>query len=208
MSAREYASVGRVRRAHGIRGELVIELLTDAPEAIFATGRRVFAGTVDGTLWLDPDTGAERACTVTTSRPFKDGLLVMIEGIASRTEAERWRGRHLLAPFSELTPPAEGEVYLHELEGMQVLDLAGAEVGVVSGWNQLPNGILLDVSGARGTVHVPFNDAFVRAVDRSGRRLTVEIPEELLQAQGDGRRRPKGRAKGRPKGPQGPQGGA
>lgn len=179
MSARDYASVGRVRRAHGIRGELVIELLTDAPDAIFAPGRRVFAGTVDGGPWLDPETGAERACTITSSRPFKDGLLVTLEGIADRSEAERWRGRHLLAPFSELTPPADGEVYLHELEGMRVLDAAGAEVGVVSGWNRLPNGILLDVSGARGAVQVPFNEAFVRAVDRAARRLTIEIPDEL-----------------------------
>jgi 16S rRNA processing protein RimM len=179
MTARGYASVGRVRRAHGIRGELVIELLTGDPEAIFAPGRRVLAGTADGRLWLDPETGAARPCTVLSSRPFKDGLLVTIEGISDRTEAERWRGRHLLAPFSELTPPADGEVYLHELEGMRVLDAAGAEIGVVTAWNQLPNGILLDVSGARGAVQVPFNEAFVRAVDRSARRLTVEIPDEL-----------------------------
>ena len=198
MSAREYASVGRVRRAHGIHGELVIELLTGDPDAIFAPGRRVFAGTVHGGLWLDPETGAGRACTVTSSRPFKDGLLVTVEGIADRSEAERWRGRHLLAPFSELTPPADGEVYLHELEGMRVLDAAGADVGVVSGWNQLPNGILLDVSGARGTVQVPFNEAFVRAVDRSARRLTIEIPDDLYEAlrepQGGASREPEGGA--------------
>ena len=46
----EYYLVGRVRRAHGIRGELVVEALTDAPDAVFAPGRRVFVGTAEGDL--------------------------------------------------------------------------------------------------------------------------------------------------------------
>ena len=173
------ALVGRIRRAHGLRGELVVESLTDAPDAVFSPGRRLVAGTVGGEPWRDPETGGERALVVGASRPFQDGLLVMLDGIADRAEAERWRGRHLLAPLSELAPPADGEVYLHELEGMTVLDVAGAEVGVVTAWSRLPNGILLDVTGARGSVLVPFNDAFVRAVDRAARRLTVSLPDEL-----------------------------
>jgi|SRR5579862_936186 len=181
MAAREFASVGRVRRAHGIRGELVIELLTDAPEAHLAPGRRVFAGTRDGALWRDPDTGADLPCTVAAARPFKEGLLVTLDGLSDRTEAERWRGRHLLVPFAELSPPEEGEVFLHELAGMRVVDPLGAELGVVSSWNQLPNGILLDVQGPRGTVQVPFNEAFVRAVDRAGKTLTAVVPEELWE---------------------------
>ena len=174
-----FALVGKVRRAHGIKGELVVEALTDTPDATFAPGRRVLAGTASGEVWCDPETGDERSLAVIASRPFKDGLLVTLEGITDRSEAERWRGRHLLALFSELTPPAEGEVYLHELEGMRVLDVAGAEVGVVSGWHRLPQGVLLDVRGDRGDVQVPFNEAFVRAVDRAARRLTVVIPDEL-----------------------------
>jgi 16S rRNA processing protein RimM len=175
----EFAIVGRVRRAHGLHGELVVEAMTDAPAEVFAPGRRVVAGTAAGSPWHDPETGEERSFAVSASRPFKDGLLVTLDGIASRTEAERWRGRHLLAPFSELEPPADGEVYLHELDGMQVLDAAGAQVGIVSAWYHMPNGILLEVEGARGKVQVPFNDAFVRAVDRAARRLTVVIPDEL-----------------------------
>ena len=42
--------VGRVRKAHGIRGEVVVETITDAPDAIFAAGRRLFAGTAEGDL--------------------------------------------------------------------------------------------------------------------------------------------------------------
>ena len=68
MAAPELTIVGRVRRAHGIHGELVIEPLTDVPDAVFAAGRRVFAGTVDG----DPAPD-ERTLVVKESRPFKGG---------------------------------------------------------------------------------------------------------------------------------------
>ena len=65
MAAPDLTIVGRVRRAHGIHGELVIEPLTDAPDAVFAAGRSVFAGTVDG----DP-TPDGRELVIEESRPF------------------------------------------------------------------------------------------------------------------------------------------
>lgn len=176
----DLAIVGRIRRAHGIKGELVVELLTDTPDAIFAPGCRVFAGTTDGELWRDPETGESRDLTVAGSRDFKEGILLSLEEIADRTEAEQWVGRFLLAPFSELEPPAEGEVYLHELDGMRVVDASGAAVGEVSAWYKLPQGILLDLRTPRGELSVPFGEPFVLGVDRAARTITVAIPDELF----------------------------
>src|SRR5215217_367373 len=96
VSAPDLTIVGRVRRAHGIHGELVIEPLTDAPDAVFAAGRRVFAGTVDG----DPAPD-KRELIIEESRPFKGGgWIVAFVGIVDRNEAERWRERYLLAPVA------------------------------------------------------------------------------------------------------------
>ena len=184
MDVPGYASVGRVRRAHGVRGELVLEPLTDEPLAIFASGRRVFAGTVSGAVWCDEATGAVRELVVTGVRPFKDGLLVTIDQIADRTEADRWRGRHLLVPASELPEPAEGALYLRELEGMRVLDEQGADIGVVTAWYEVPNGILLDLRSDTGEATLPFNAHFVRSVNRAARTLTAVIPPELWQPGG------------------------
>jgi len=50
MTTPAFIIVGRVRKAHGVRGEVVVEPITDAPDAIFASGRRVFAGTAAGDL--------------------------------------------------------------------------------------------------------------------------------------------------------------
>jgi 16S rRNA processing protein RimM len=176
----KFAMVGRVRRAHGIRGELVVELMTDAPDVIFASGARVFQGTAAGDIWHDPKTGATRELKVLSSRPFKGGLLVSLDAIVDRTEAERWNDRHLLVPIDELTEPEDGEVFLHELDGMRVVDENGAELGDVRGFYQVPHGVLLDVHTKRGDVALPFNEQFVRAVNRELRTMTVAIPDELF----------------------------
>lgn len=181
MASGATAVVGRVRRAHGLKGELVVLPITDAPDAIFAPGARVFAGTPDGDLAVDPRTGSPRALTVKATRPFKDGLLVFFDGIADRTEAERWNGRTFLVPAGELSPPEEGGLFLHELPGMRAFDPAGAALGEVRGWYELPQGIMLELLTPRGLRDVPFNEAFVRALDRDTRTLTLDVPEGLLE---------------------------
>jgi 16S rRNA processing protein RimM len=157
-----------------------VELLTDAPDVIFASGARVFLGTAAGDMWRDPKTGETRALKVLASRPFKGGLLVSLDAVSDRTEAERWNDRHLLVPVAELTEPGDGEVFLHELAGMRVLDEIGAELGDVRGFFQVPHGVLLDVRTRRGDVAIPFSEEFVRNVNRADRTMTLAIPDELF----------------------------
>ena len=157
-----------------------MELLTDAPDVIFASGARVFLGTAAGDMWRDPKTGETRALKVLASRPFKGGLLVSLDAVSDRTEAERWNDRHLLVPVAELTEPGDGEVFLHELAGMRVLDEMGAELGDVRGFFQVPHGVLLDVRTRRGDVAIPFSEEFVRNVNRADRTMTLAIPDELF----------------------------
>ena len=179
-----YAIVGRIRKAHGIRGELVVEPITDAPDAIFASGHRVFAGTPTGeiSLWSPDERSPEapRALGVIGARAHQGGLLVQFEGIHDRTEAERWRGRYLLVPADELEPPAEGEVFLHELPGMTTVLEGGGTLGEVSAWYELPQGILLAVQGANGEILLPFAEDVVLDIDRATRRITVRVPEGLI----------------------------
>ncbi len=181
MTTGATALVGRIRRAHGIKGELVVALHTDAPDAIFAPGARVFVGTPEGDLMPDPASGVVRALIVRTARDFQDGLLVMFEGFTDRTEAERWRGRTLLVPMDELEPPGEGELWAHELPGMRVVDPQGGAVGEVSGWYDLPQGLVIEIATPRGPRDVPFNDAFVMAFDRDARLITLDAPAGLLE---------------------------
>jgi 16S rRNA processing protein RimM len=175
------ASVGRIRRPHGVRGELVVEALTDEPGAIFAPGRRVFRGTNDGALWLAPKTRAPQELAITGMRPFKDGLLLTVAEIGDRTEAEKWNGRHLLVPVEELSEPDEGEVFAHELVGMTLVDAeSGKEIGPIVEFYELPQGLLLEFKAGNTLASVPFVEEFVVDVDREARRIAVKLPEGLL----------------------------
>jgi 16S rRNA processing protein RimM len=168
--------VGRVRRPHGVHGELLIELMTDEPDAVYASGRRVFGGTVAG----DADDDAP-VLTIAATRPFKDGLLVTFREIADRDEAATWNGRHLLVPEDELAPLGEGEVYRHELKGMTVELSSGEIVGTIADVFEVPQGLLLDVAREHGTVLVPFSGEIVIDVDREQRVVRIDPPAGLLE---------------------------
>ena len=178
VTAPELTIVGRVRRAHGIHGELVIEPLTDVPDAVFAPGRRVFAGTIDG----DPSPDG-RSLVVEESRPFKGGgWIVAFSGLVDRNEAERWRARYMLAPTSELEPVREHEVYVHDLFGLSVVRAGSMEpVGEVINVYELPQGIVLDVRRPKGTVLIPFSPQVVTHVDVAARRIIVDPPAGLIE---------------------------
>jgi 16S rRNA processing protein RimM len=167
--------VGRVRRPHGVRGELLIDVMTDEPDAVYASGRRVFGGSVNGDAEEDAP-----VLTVVETRPFKDGLLVQFREIPDRTAAERWNGRHLLVPEDELTPLGAGEVYVHELKGMTVELSSGEWVGTVADVFEVPQGLLLDITRERGTVMVPFASDIVTEVDRERRVVRIDPPPGLL----------------------------
>ena len=99
MAADALAIVGLIRNAQGIRGEVVIEPLTDAPDAVLASGRRVFVGD-------DP-------MNVESARPFKGGVMVKFSQVADRNAAELLRGKYVFSPFDELAPPRDDERTYH-----------------------------------------------------------------------------------------------
>jgi 16S rRNA processing protein RimM len=178
-----FVVVGRVRKAHGVRGELVVEPISDEPDAVFASGRRFFVGDAEGRA----DTRGA-SLEVVSARPFKDGFLVTFSGISDRNAADLWRDRYLLVPESELPVPGDDEIYLHDVPGMRVELADGTVIGrVLTVW-ELPQGLVLDVArdatadaGKGGaTVMIPYDERTVQVVDREERRIVVEVPDGLL----------------------------
>jgi len=107
-------------------------------------------------------------------------LAVRFEEMRDRNEASQWTNRYLLVPATELEPPSEGEVYLHELEGMRVELLSGEYVGTVTSVFELPQGLALDVQRESGTVLVPFSDVFIHEIRRAARTVVIAPPPGLL----------------------------
>ena len=160
--------VGRVRKSHGVRGDVVIEALSDDADDVFSVGRSLIAGMTTG----DP-TSDRRELHITSSTPFKGGYIVHFDEIVDRDAADLWRDRFLLAPADQLAPPADDEIYIHEIPGMRVELESGGLVGTVTDVFELPQGLTLDVAGDRGSIMIPY-DRVVTSVDRHARVIRID----------------------------------
>jgi 16S rRNA processing protein RimM len=167
--------VGRIRRAHGVLGVLVVELLVPGAEELLVPGRRVFAGTMRGVAVEPP-----LALTVQMAEPFQGGIRVQFDRITDRDSADTWRGRYLLAPAEEVPEPDEDLLDPEDLVGLQVERANGEAVGTVEAYYELRHDLLIEVSRAEGSVLIPFRPEFVESVDVEAGRIVIEPPEGLL----------------------------
>ena len=165
--------VGRLRKPHGLKGDCAVFPLTDDPGEVFARGRAVWVMSLEGEVVAGP-------LLIERSRLFHREWLLAFQGHGAREAVEGWTGAFLSAPAEQLRPPAEDEVYRDELAGFAVRGAGGESLGVVSRVLDLPAGLTLEVQGARREYLLPFRKEFVREVDREGRRLTVVVPEGML----------------------------
>lgn len=171
-----YLVVGHLEKPHGIHGELLVWPLTDHPESVYAPGVVLSLGEADADE-PSPDLPPLR---VDSSRPFRRGLLVRFGGVDDRNQAELLRGRYLFRAVEELEPPAEGEFYVHELLGLEVVTVDGRNVGRVTQVYELSPADLLEVSREGGQTMIPFLEHVVVEVDTKSGRLVVDPPEGLL----------------------------
>jgi 16S rRNA processing protein RimM len=166
--------VGRIAKAHGIGGELAVDVHTDAPDERFVPGAVLNARLRDRST---------RPLTVSTVRAHSGRLLVRFDEVADRTVAESLRGAQLLVDAADL-PPTEDpdEFYDHELEGLAAVLADGTEVGRVREVAHSPGGELLvvDLTEGGGEALVPFVREIVPEVDLAGRRVVLDPPEGLL----------------------------
>ncbi len=125
----------------------------------------------------DPATAPLRIASV---RDFRHGYLVSFEGVRDRNDAERLRGRYLYVELEELAPLEEGEVFYHQLLGIEVVTTDGKSLGRVKEVYELRPADLLEVQGPHGDVMIPFLSHIVVEVDAAAGRLVVDPPEGLL----------------------------
>ncbi len=166
--------VGRVVKAHGITGELVVDVRTDDPAERFAPGNR---------LLLKPSRGGGgRDSVIESARPHGGRLLVRLAGVYGRDAAEALRGNLFVVDSAELPPLDDpDEFYDHELEGLAVRTVEGRDVGTVAEVLHTAAGELLSVRTAEGAeVLVPFVSAIVTSVSRADRLVQIDPPEGLL----------------------------
>jgi 16S rRNA processing protein RimM len=161
VEALQLLAVGRVARAHGIRGRVLI-----APYNAESQGlERVRQ------LWV-----GETRFEVDRAERVNLGYLVALRGVSDRNQADALRGQEVRADRAELPPLDEGEYYAVDLVGFEVVDVQGRPRGMVEELEEAGAQDLLRLTG--GTL-VPM--AFVKEVQGQERRIVVDAPEGLFE---------------------------
>lgn len=164
--------VARVGRPHGVRGEVSVEVRTDAP------GERLARGVV-----LSTDPPDHGHLTVATARDHNGRVLLTFEEVPDRTSAEHLRGVLLLTEVPEsTTDPADPDAWhTHELVGLRVESLGGEPIGTVADVRPMPVQDLLVIELLNGEQRlVPFVTAIVPVVDVAGGRVVLDPPDGLV----------------------------
>lgn len=165
--------IGRVLRAHGLRGDVLVDVRTDEPARRFRTGAVLRRGDGTGTL------------TIETASSHAERMRVRFAEAADRTSAEALRGVELVLDSADL-PPSTDPDDVHDLEliGSSVVTTDGVEVGTVTDVLHPAQDVLVIERVTGGEVLVPFVAAMVPVVDVAGRRLVVDPPPGLLDEEG------------------------
>ena len=167
--------VGRVVKAHGVTGEVVVEVRTDDPDTRFAPGSPLRGRPSRG--------GPERRYVVESVREHGGRLLVRLDGVADRNAAEALRGTLFLVDSEDL-PPIEDpdEFYDHQLEGLQVVTTDGRRRRHRRrGTAHRGRRIAVGARRRQGEVLVPFVSAIVTSVSLADQTIEIDPPEGLLE---------------------------
>jgi 16S rRNA processing protein RimM len=177
-------TVGQILRPHGVRGEVVVEVVTDEPQRRYAVGATLLA---ERSMTGRPPAARAGApvpatLTVTAVRPHQGRLLITFEGIADRDAAVALRGVLLRIDSEAVDPPVDPEEFHdHQLVGLAAVDLAGQPLGTIAGVDHAPASDLLVLARPDGgRALVPFVRAIVTEVDVSAGRVVVDPPGGLL----------------------------
>jgi 16S rRNA processing protein RimM len=162
-------AVGRVRRPHGVHGEVLVDVETDFPDRLVA-GTDIGLGLTTPSFWM----------RVLRVRLHKNCWLLTVQGVRSRDEVEGWRDHWVFLPEQDRSSLPDNYYYEHELAGLNCVSLEGDSLGRVRGLAEAGGGALLNVETARGDVLVPFRSPIVVSVRLAAREVVLDPPAGLF----------------------------
>ena len=170
------AVVGRIARAHGLRGQVIVNPETDFPDERFQPGAELFierGGTVE-------------TLTVTTARFHGERPVIGIAGIGTMNAANTLAGQELRVPVDRLAALPPDTFYRHDLIGCAVETRDGRAIGIVRDVEGTLTGSRLVVDGEGGEVLIPLVAPICTAIDPAAKRIVVDPPEGLIEANARG----------------------
>ena len=160
--------VGKLHRPHGVRGEMIMSVMTDFPERL-KPGTEVYLGPGH-----DP-------VTIKSIRHHNRGVLIALEGYNSREEVDPLRNIEMFVRAEDRPPLPEGESYLHEIIGLQAVTDEGETLGVVADWLETgANGVFIVRDEEGREILLPDIDEVILKIDLEAGQMVVHLLEGLL----------------------------
>lgn len=165
----DFVAVGRLRRPHGVQGELLFEVWTDFPERL-QPGITLYVG------------ARHRPMHLLARRDLPHGLLLTLEGIHDRDQAGLLRNQVVYVPAASLPPLEDGDWYVHQVLGLHVVTDEGQPLGVlVEVFETGANDVLVVRRPDGSEALLPATDEVVLQVDFDHRTMTVHLLPGLLE---------------------------
>ena len=172
MTEDRHVALGRIARAHGIKGQLKLEPYNDASEALPAIR----------TARLTLPDGTQRDCRIIAATPHPNYFLLTLAGVSTRDDAEALTGAELSVPRPALPALEDGEVYLVDLLGLPVVTDDGVELGELvdvmeTGANDV---LVVGRAGSDTEILIPDIEGVVLEADPEKGRILVRVPPGLI----------------------------
>lgn len=169
-----FLAAGKVRRPHGVRGEVVVELYTDFPERL-RPKTKVYLGE------------QHIPQVLRSARPHKEGLLLAFEGIGTPEEAGCFRNQTLYVSTKTLPRLADGEYYFHQLIGLTVVEEDGSALGTLTAIMETGANDVYVVTAASGAeILLPAIAEVVLGVDLEAQTMRVHLLPGLVEEENGG----------------------
>lgn len=167
-----YLAIGFLRRPHGVKGEVIMDLHTDFPDRIKA-GRKVYVG------------DKHEAATLGSVRPHGNGILVRIRGIDTPEAAGRFRNQWVYVKATEVPQLPEGQHYKYELIGLQVVEDTGNALGeLIEILETGANDVYIVKNEAGKEVLIPAIPSVILETDMEARVMKVHLLDGLIEERG------------------------
>ena len=161
--------VGRVARAHGNKGQVIVNPDTDFPAERFVVGATLLVG----------ETGTPRR--ITSARFHQGRPVIGLEGVESMDDAEALAGAELKMPAAQMRPLPPGTYYRHQLVGCEVQDTEGRIIGAVAAVEGPMEASRLVIHAPHGEVLIPLVADICVEVEPAEKRIRVRAPEGLIE---------------------------
>jgi 16S rRNA processing protein RimM len=162
-----FLAVARVRRPFGLKGELLLEVLTDYPDRL-AQHEHIYVGE------------AHRLCEVESLRRHGRDMLLRLKESFDCDSAERLRGEVLYVRVDDLPPLPAGVYYLHQIEGLEAFTEQGERLGRVKEILKTGANDVYVVQGDKGEILLPAIPQVIREIRLEEGRIIVRIMEGLV----------------------------